>query len=116
MKTNGMVVLTGNDKTAPKAPPDFLTDEAKTIWRETLPALSAGGVGFDPSIDDRALALFCSASADFLEARRELAGATGDARHKLFQLVYELIGPLLLDAMRDLGMTPASRAAIKANL
>lgn len=109
-------------KTAPRCP-EWLSDEAKKVWRRTVPELKALGVL--TTIDGDALAGYCATYAQWKEAtvfidKHGMAYPLrdGEGRVKCMQQFPQVAvarGALfLLKAfMQEFGLTPASRSRIQ---
>lgn len=97
--------------------PDDLTDEAKSVWKETL--LSMDNTGVITLADSEALRMYSEAVVRYREAQRMLArssplirGRTGDlVKNPLHQVVRDN-AMMVKGLARELGLTPAARVGL----
>ena len=102
------------------APPDYLSDVAKTKWGEMVELLSRNGVFTE--MDVGLLALYCEAFADWQEARKQF---TANGKVHTAESGYQSISPwvamekqcikVMMDCMSTFGMGPAYRTRISVD-
>lgn len=104
-------------------PPDWLGDEARKIWFQLVPRLVRSGLA--RSLDDVALARYCSTLAEWIRAKAflEKHGPTYTVKNKAGHVIravefpqtreFRLLQPALMQLEREFGLTPAARTRIR---
>ncbi len=83
--------------------PTWIVGEARKEWRRIIGELSACGIL--ARVDRAALAIYCESYRDFVEGVRQRASLSDGEYDRRFKR--------LLSALREIGLSPASRSGVK---
>lgn len=98
--------------------PEWLRDNAKSIWDSTVKLVQENMPDILSEVDSDALALYCDAWADFLEAVETLRveGNYRLARRHPASVMKREAADRIESGMKKLGLSPVDRAALKIEI